>query len=357
MSRDDSRPWRRRVLAKAVLFVFSLFLFILAITLMKDGARSLVPLVRGTLRAAEPWRSLGFGWLFAYVVMSGSPVAAAALTFLDAGAIDRFATFTMITGSRLGANFTVIFLGFLYVLRGRSRAASLGMGLLSFLVTATTYTAGLVVGLSLLRAPWFAAIQPARGVALQSVFDRVFGPITARLTLWLPPWAIFLCGLALIMLSFALFDRCIPQMTIRESQVGRVSQLVYVPWVMFMLGGAVTLISMSVSVSLGILVPLSSRGFIRRENVIPYIMGANVTTFIDTLLASVLIGNPAGFTVVLAEMISVMLVSLVILVTVYRSYQRAMLAGMQWCTASNRNLGLFMGVILVVPVLLVFVQW
>ena len=355
MSRDIREQSRRHVFAKALLFVFSLFLFILAITLMKDGARSLVPLVRGTLHAADPWRSLGFGWLFAYVVMSGSPVAAAALTFLDAGALDLDATFTMITGSRLGANFTVIFLGFLYVLRGRSRAASLGMGLLSFMVTATTYTAALAVGLLLLRTSWFTTIQPERGMALQSMFDWIFAPIVHVLATRLPAWGLFLSGLGLIMLSFALFDRCIPQMTIRESQVGRVSQLVYVPWVMFLLGGAVTLISMSVSVSLGILVPLSSRGFIRRENVIPYIMGANITTFIDTLLAAVLIGNPAGFTVVLAEMVSVMAVSILILATIYRPYQRAMLASMQWCTASSLNLGVFMVLILSIPILLVFV--
>ena len=85
-------------------------------------------------------------------------------------------------------------------------------------------------------------------------------------------------------------------------------------------------------------------------------MGANITTFIDTLLAAVLIGNPAGFTVVLAEMMSVLSVSILILATSYRPYQRAMLASMQWCTASNRNLGVFMGLILAIPIVLVFVM-
>jgi Na+/phosphate symporter len=63
---------------------------------------------------------------------------------------------------------------------------------------------------------------------------------------------------------------------------------------------------MSVSVSLSILVPLSDRGFIRRENLIPYILGANITTFIDTLLASVLLDNPLAFTIVLVQMVSIM---------------------------------------------------
>ena len=81
------------------------------------------------------------------------------------------------------------------------------------------------------------------------------------------------------------------------------------------LGALITLISMSVSLSLGILVPLSTRGFIRRENVIPYIMGANITTFIDTLLAAVLLDNPPAFTIVLVQMLSISVVSVVLLAT------------------------------------------
>jgi hypothetical protein len=48
--------------------------------------------------------------------MSGSPVAASALTFLDAGIITAVQTFTMIIGSRMGASFIILFIGFIYVL-------------------------------------------------------------------------------------------------------------------------------------------------------------------------------------------------------------------------------------------------
>jgi Na+/phosphate symporter len=141
-------------------------------------------------------------------------------------------------------------------------------------------------------------------------------------------------------------------MTIKESQVGRVSRLVYRPWVMFLFGAAVTMISMSVSVSLSILVPLSNRGFVRRENVIPYIMGANITTFVDTLLAAVLLDNPPAFTVVLVEMVSITVVSVAILALFYRRYERSMLSFVGSVTSSNRNLAVFMLAILVVPIVL-----
>ena len=60
--------------------------------------------------------------------------------------------FTMVTGSRLGASFFVLLIGFVYVLRGRSRAASLGMGLLALVVTGITHIVALPVGAALLQS-------------------------------------------------------------------------------------------------------------------------------------------------------------------------------------------------------------
>jgi Na+/phosphate symporter len=355
-------PWAARFAAlrriswyKIPLFVVSLFLFILAITLMKEGAKALVPLVQNNFRIADPVNSLGFGWVFAYAIMSGSPVAAAALTFLDAQVISAFSTFTMITGSRLGSSFIVLFIGFMYVLRGRNKATSLDMGLLSLTVTATTHVPALFLGAIILKYGWFSDVQLSSGRVLTGLTDYVFDPIAYFLLQFMPRGWLFVVGLLVIIFSFSLFDRCMPQMSLRESQVGRMSRLVYKPIIMFLLGGVVTLISMSVSVSLSLLVPLSARGFVRRENVIPYIMGAGVTTFIDTLLAAVLLVNPEAFTVVLVEMVAVALVSLMILLMVYRLYERWTLRFVAWVTADNRHLALFMGIILLMPVILLFV--
>jgi Na+/phosphate symporter len=171
----------------------------------------------------------------------------------------------------------------------------------------------------------------------------------------LPAWGVFVVGLAVSMVSFSLFDRCLPQASLKESQVGWMSRLVYRPWVMFVLGCLITSISMSVSISLSILVPLSARGFVRRENVIPYIMGANITTFIDTLLAAVLLKNPEAFTIVLAVMVSVALVSMLVIILFYNRFQRRILVFVEWVTARNRNLAIFMVGIFLIPILLMLV--
>jgi sodium-dependent phosphate cotransporter len=347
-------PWLSRVrLGKIGLFFVSLFLFIQAIVLMKAGAPTLAPLMRSGFAATDLSNWLGFGWISAYVIMSGSPVAATALTFFDAGVVDEAGAFAAITGSRLGASFVVLFIGFIYVLRGRNRATNLSMGLLSLTVTGTTYLAGFVIGIGLLKTGVLNHTHLRGAIAAHAVIDPIFSPLTEVLAGFLPSWALFPIGLGIVMVSFTLFDRCLPQVAIKESQMGQMSRLVYRPWVMFILGGAITLISMSVSISLSILVPLGNRGFVRRENVIPYIMGANITTFIDTLLVAVLLDNASASAIVLAEITSITIVSLVILVAFYGRYQRATLDFVNWVTSRKRNLTLFMTGILITPVLLV----
>jgi len=125
---------------------------------------------------------------------------------------------------------------------------------------------------------------------------------------------------------------------------------------MFLLCCAVTSVTLSVSVSLSILVPLSAKGLVRRENTLPYIMGANITTFIDTLVAALINGGPAAFTIVLVEMISVAVLSLVVLLLCYRPFERGVLSLQEMIIQNNRTLGAFLCIMLIIPVILLLVK-
>lgn len=347
--------WEKVNFGKIALFSFSLYLFFFAITLMKYGARGLVPLFQNSFNLSNGLSSLGFGWIFAYVIMSGSPVAAAALTFFDAGVFNKFGAFAMITGSRFGASFIVLLIGFIYVLRGRDRSSSLSMGILTLLVTISTYIPALIMGGIILQTGVLDHIQIQTSGVLQSSVDILIEPFVVLINSVFAQWFVFVIGLAVMISSFSLFDRCLPQMAIKESRFGHISRLVYRPVVMFVLGAGLTLITMSVSLSLSVLVPLSARGYVRRENVIPYIMGANITTFVDTLLASVLLNNPPAFTIVLVEMLSVAAVSILILSLVFSRYRHTIQHCVAWVTGSNRNLAIFLAGIFIAPlILLVF---
>ena len=85
-------------------------------------------------------------------------------------------------------------------------------------------------------------------------------------------------------------------------------------------------------------------------------MGANITTFIDTLVAALINGGPAAFTIVLVEMISVAVLSLLVLLFFYRGFERTILRTQELIIHTNRTLGVFLCIMLVVPLILLLVK-
>jgi Na+/phosphate symporter len=349
--------WIPAWLRTLLLVLVGLFLFILALQLLKQGARVYGGEIVRLLRITNAANSLGFGWLLAYIFLSGSPVAAIAVSFFAGGTISGLQAFTMITGSRLGASFIVLFVGFIYYLRGHQRSASVAIGVLALLTTAAIYLPALALGYWLLASDLLSSLQVSADTPLASLIDQIYGPILELLRHWgAPGWLEFLAGIGSLLLAFNLLDRALPEISAERSSFQRIGQLVYRPTAMFLLGAAVTSVTLSVSVSLSILVPLSAKGLVRRENTLPYIMGANITTFIDTLVAALIQGGPRAFTIVMVEMVSVTILSLLVLILCYRPFERAILRLQELIIRNNRTLGAFLCTMLIVPIGLLLVK-
>lgn len=343
--------------AKLLIMIVGLLVFILALLLLKQGAKVYGGTIIKYLNISSAVNSLGFGWLLAYLFLSGSPVAAIAVSFFAASTITALQAFTMITGSRLGASFIVLFVGFIYYLRGHQRAASISIGVLALMTTAAIYLPALAIGYWLLTSGVLRSLQVDATTPMSSVIHAIFDPILDLIRqLGLPGWAIFGLGIGALLLGFSLLDRALPEMNAERSSFQRIGRLVYRPAAMFLLGCAVTSLTLSVSVSLSILVPLSAKGLVRRENTLPYIMGANITTFIDTLVAALINGGPAAFTIVLVEMVSVATLSLLVLAFCYRPFERAILRAQELVIRNNRTLGAFLCIMLIIPVILLLVK-
>ena len=283
------RPWWQRL----VYGVAGIFLFVTALGLMKEGAAGLIPSLEGSIFTDNPWSTLGLGWLGSCLVLSGSPVAASALTLLDGGAITVTEAFTMLTGSRLGASFVVVVVGVVYAVRNQGqgqRRAPVSIGVLSLLMTAAIYLPGALVGYLLLRRGTFDGFDIGTSPGLTSATDTAFGWSVDLLLEVLPSWALFPIGLAVLVVGFNCFDRVLPQLGAGDFQRREVEWTNRL-WPMFLAGCAVTMLTLSVSVSLTLLVPLVAKGHVRRSNTLPYIAGANITTLADTLVAAIVIGN------------------------------------------------------------------
>jgi sodium-dependent phosphate cotransporter len=346
------RDWGA-VLRRSLHFAAAMFLFILAIQLMKRGAQGIAPRLQGSFPVDNFISTLGLGWLGAYLVLSGSPVAAAALALFAAGATTRLQAFTMLTGSRLGASFIVLLVGFLYAMRSRVRRESIGMGVLALSMTALVYIPGMFLAYGLLKTGLLDGVQWQTSTEVNGVIDAVWGPIVGTADRLFPTMALFPLGLAVILGSFKLLDRVLPSLD-GERQAESRGHWLGKPWPMFFAGMLAALLTLSVSVALTILVPLASKGYIRREEAIPYIAGANITTLADTLVAAMILGNPLGVQVVLAEAIAVALITVALLAFLYRPLQRAVLGLDEWIVATTPRLVVFVAALFLLPIGLLF---
>jgi solute carrier family 34 (sodium-dependent phosphate cotransporter) len=340
------------IVKRLLLFLPAMYLFVLAIQIMKTGAAAIGPQIQGQFPFANGISTLGFGWLGAYFVLSGSPVAASAISLFGAGTLTKLQTFTMLSGSRLGASFIVLLTGFIYALRHRhdpNRSEPIGMGIQALTMTALVYLPGMVIGYGIIKTGILGGLSLHANDQLEAVLSAIWGPVVDGVSSVVPDSLLFLAGLLVILASFKLLDHVLPQVNSDTTAAKRAAWLKH-PWTMFALGCIVATLTLSVSVALTVLIPLAVKGYVRRDEALPYIMGANITTLADTLVVAMLQRDPAAAQIVLAEAIGVTIVSLAILAFWYQPVKRSVIRLDDYLVASNRRLLAFVGILFVLPV-------
>jgi len=340
-------------LYRLVRFVAALFLFVGALQLMKTGAASLDVLQGEGLLVRNAGSTLGLGWIGALFVLSGSPMAATALTLVEAGSISEIQGFTMLTGSRLGAAFVVLVVAVIYALRGGQgeRRRNVSTAVIALVTTALVYVPCAFFGLALLSWAPFHSLDIHFPGQFADVIDLIYGPLLARVE-GFPSLLVFVGGLGVLLLSFKLIDTVLPKM---DEEVIERSGMSWMrrKWPMFALGSLVALITMSVSVALTVLVPLVAKRYAKREDIVPYIMGANITTLGDTMLAAFALNSPAAVRIVLAEVIVTTIFSMLLLALLYPGTRRLIWRVQREVVQSKPRLATFTAGLFVVPITII----
>lgn len=336
-------------------FLLALFLFVGALQLMKEGAAGLSVLSHDGL-ARNAGATLGLGWIGALFVLSGSPIAASALALVKADTITEVEGFTMLTGSRLGAAFVVLLVAVIAALRSGEgkRMAPVSTAVMALSTTALIYVPGAIVAFFLLRWEPFHSLDLQFPAQFGDLIDFVYGDLLTLVEGWSAP-LLFLGGLAILLVAFKLIDSVVPELGDEAIESSRLSWLRR-KWPMFGLGCLVALIAMSVSVALTVLVPLVAKGYVKREDILPYIMGANITTLGDTLLAAFLLHSGAAVRIVLAGILGTTLVSVLLLAFFYPQVRRGIWRFQRQMVKNRTRLAAFTAALFVVPLAIVAVS-
>jgi len=317
MSRETR--WKRRSgrsVGVVVRLVVTLCLFLVAIRLLGAATDALRPFLRRTLRSVVVGNSsaLGLSWFASYVLANGSIVAALALSLFDSELISPSHLYLMVVGSRLGGAAVVVFVGALDYFNEEVESVrdSMRLGLLTFLLTHSIYLPVLALGAVLVPlgdrnggdGGDLSGPEPTVPDVVPSLADTAVG--------YLGPGVAFLGALALIFASLKLFDGILDGLDeerLRRRYISRLND----KWVSFGLGLVVTGLTTSVAFSLGVVVPLYNRGHIERTEIMPFVLGANIGTLVDTLLVAVALDSRVGVRIVLAVLAAGTAVSVVAL--------------------------------------------
>lgn len=337
-----------------VLGLAAAVVFLGAVRLLGSSASHAAPWLREHLPflLSGDLPSLGSGWLAAYAALNGSVVAAVGVTLFVSGAVAAAPYLLIVAGSRLGAAAFVVLVGALDHLRRRGNLRrAVGLGVLTFVVTHTVY----LPATALARSGVPAVVGPAgrlmRALRVELPGMTAVGNLAGEVVEGVGAPAAFGLALLLLFASVRLFDRMLDRVDeeeLRERWLGRLRSR----WVSLALGMAVTLASVSVSFSVGVVVPLYNRGHVSRREIVPYLLGANLTTLADTAAVAVFLDSPPALGVVALLTAAVAIVTAVALAA-YPAYFGLVNAVAEAVETDRTVFALFAAALAVVPLLLV----
>ena len=331
-------------------------LFLFAVQLLGTATDAAAPVLRTLMRqiVVGDASALGLGWLGAYALANGSVVAALALSLFTADLLSATQLFVTVAGSRLGGAGVVVFIGALDFFQKRrfSLQESVSMGLLTFLLTLAIYLPVTLLGYASLPL----VLAGASGDAGPTMGFRPFGvfePVAAAITDALGPGLAVLLAVGILFASLQLFDRLLSAVdtaTLRDRFFSHFART----WVSFGIGLFVTGATTSVAFSLGMIVPLYNRGYVKRDELVPYVLGANIGTFADTVVVALVLESPIGLTVVL-YLVAVATMLTLLALLVYEPFSRAVLGIDDLLLEDRRAFLVFVCVLALVPLGLVLV--
>jgi sodium-dependent phosphate cotransporter len=97
-----------------------------------------------------------------------------------------------------------------------------------------------------------------------------------------------------------------------------------------------------------VIVPLYNRGYVERKALVPYVLGANLGTPVDTLLVATVLESPVGVAVVLL-VLAVAGATTVVALLAHGRYGRLVLAADDRLAADPRTFVAFVALLVLVP--------
>lgn len=295
----------------AVGSVIAVYFFVSAIVLIKSSAQimgvtlaeTIVLLIRDTTSAVFA------GWISTALLHSSGAFDSIVVAFTASGVMPLNLSVAAIIGAEIGTTVTPFLISVIEKLKQKSGVdASFNVTITHVLYNLFTLSIfyplelflGLFTGIAkrgsqiFLRVPWLDAIPD-----LLDFITPWVGPLLEII----PPWFGMIIGILTLVIALGFVEEYMTAIFSMPRSWNLIRSTFTNPKRAFIAGFIFTVLVPSTTVMVSLLVPLASSGVIRVEYyILPYILGANIGTVFDVMIAALATGDPISLGVWLVHL-------------------------------------------------------
>ena len=291
--------------------IIAIYFFVSAIVLIKSSAKimgvalaeTIVLLIRDTTSAVFA------GWLSTALLHSSGAFDSIIVAFTSSGVMPLNLSVATIIGAEMGTTVTPFLISVLEKLKGKGdNNASFNVTMSHVLYNLFTllifYPLELFFGVFstiaergshiFLRVSWLDAVP--------DLLD-VITPWVKPLLNMIPPWSGLVLGGLMLLVALGAVEKYMTAIFSMPRSWNLIRSTFTRPRRAFIAGFLFTLLVPSTTVMVSLLVPLATSGVIKADYyILPYILGANIGTVFDVLIAALATGDPIGLGVWLVHL-------------------------------------------------------
>ena len=283
--------------------IVAVYFFVSAIVLIKSSAKIMgVALARGIVMLIRDTTSAVFaGWISTAMLHSSGAFDSIVVAFTSSGVMPLNLSVAAIIGAEMGTTVTPFLISILEKIKGKGESqASFNVTMSHVLYNLFTLMLfyplelffGTFTGIAergsqvFLKVPWLSAVPDLLDVVT---------PWVDPLLEFIPPWSGLVIGGLMLIVALGAVEKYMTAIFSMPRSWNLIRSTFTRPKRAFIAGFLFTLLVPSTTVMVSLLVPLATSGVIKADYyILPYILGANIGTVFDVLIAALATGDPIG---------------------------------------------------------------
>lgn len=289
----------------------AIYFFVSAIVLVKNSAKimGLVLAEKIVLVIRDTTSAVFAGWISTALLHSSGAFDSIIVAFTSSGVIPISLAVSTIIGAEIGTTVTPFLISVIERLKGRGDSSAsfnvtMSHVLYNLFTLALFYPLELFFGVFTKIAEW-GTVQFVKITWLNSVPDLLdsITPWVKPLLTLIPPWAGLMGGAILLLVALGAVEKYMTAIFSMPRSWNLIRSTFTRPRRAFIAGLLFTLVVPSTTVMVSLLVPLAASGVIKADYyILPYILGANIGTVFDVMIAAMATGDPIALGVWLVHL-------------------------------------------------------